>query len=148
MRYYDYDSFKADTLTLVAQIRAYDPDALLPIARGGLTLSHAIAHALDIRAVLPINAILYEKEQKGDSCDVFNVPDLKEYERILILDDIVDSGETLKRVQECLFSRYSDKRFKTASLFYKRTAAVLPEFSVHEATQWIDFFWERDFLTK
>jgi len=35
--------------------------------------------------------------------------------------------------------------FKTATLFYKRTSVHQPDFTVNEALDWIDFFWERDF---
>jgi xanthine phosphoribosyltransferase len=34
--------------------------------------------------------------------------------------------------------------FKLASLFYKKTALVQPDFTVKEAPHWIDFFWEAD----
>lgn len=146
MQYYDYETFKHDTRALAEKIASLNPDALLPIARGGLTLAHAIAHALDIRAVLPINAILYEKEHKGDVCTLFNLPDLTDYERIVILDDIVDSGETLQSVLTCLTPQYTTKTFYSAALFYKRSAVIAPDLYQHETTQWIDFFWERDFI--
>jgi len=118
----------------------------LAIARGGLTLSHAYAQEVDNRRLFAINSILYEKDQKGQSCEIFNMPSLKEAKRVLILDDIVDSGQTISEILTLLRKCFPEVEFKVASLFYKPTAIIQPDYSVHEATEWIEFFWEKDFL--
>jgi xanthine phosphoribosyltransferase len=38
--------------------------------------------------------------------------------------------------------------FKTASLFYKKSARIAPDWHVHEADKWIDFFWSVDLNRK
>ena len=47
--YYGYDEFAKDTQKLVDKCRGYEPDVLLAVARGGMTLSHLMAQALDMR---------------------------------------------------------------------------------------------------
>ena len=146
MKYYAYDEFVKDTKELVRLCRDYQPDTLLAIARGGLTLGHAFAHATHNRRLFTINSILYEGDKKGSSCEIFNIPELKGAKKVLILDDIIDSGQTVKEVLELLKSSFPELEFKTASLFYKSSAVIQPDFSIHEAKEWIGFFWEKDFV--
>ncbi len=146
MKYYAYEEFVHDTRKLVALSKGFEADTLLAIARGGLTLGHAYAHAVDNRRLFAINSILYEKDKKGASCEIFNAPELKGAQKVLLLDDIVDSGQTIKEVLSLLKQCYPDIEFKIASLFYKPTAVIQPDFYVHEAKEWIEFFWEKDFL--
>ena len=146
MKYYSYEEFVIDTKRLVELSKDFKADSLLAIARGGLTLGHAYAHAVDNRRLFAINSVLYEGEQKSDSCEIFNIPQLREAKKVLILDDIVDSGQTVKEVLALLQNCFPKIEFKIASLFYKPTALVQPDFCVHEAKEWIEFFWEKDFV--
>jgi len=146
MKYYAYEEFVKDTKKLVELSAGFEADTLLAIARGGLTLGHAYAHAVDNRRLFAINSILYEKDKRAQTCEIFNMPELRDAKKVLLLDDIVDSGQTIKEVLALLQESYPYVEFKIASLFYKPTAAIQPDFSVHEAKDWIEFFWEKDFL--
>ena len=142
--YYDYSSFKKDTQVLVDKSKDFEPDVLLALARGGLTLGHFMAQALNIRNLFTLNSIHYEGELKLDSFDIFNVPNLSFAKKVLIVDDIIDSGETMVEVLKVLKDKFPDVEFKIATLFYKQTALLKPDFYVKEANEWIDFFWEVD----
>jgi xanthine phosphoribosyltransferase len=142
--YYGYDLFINDTQILVDKSRDFKPEILLAVARGGLTLSHLMAQAFNIRDLYTLNSIHYDGEKKLDSFDVFNIPDLSWANRVLIIDDIVDSGETMKEILFILKEKFPNIEFKIATLFYKNTALIKPDFSVREANEWIDFFWEVD----
>ncbi len=142
--YYSYELFKNDTQILVDKCKIFEPDILLAVARGGLTLSHLMAQALDIRNLFTLNSIHYEGEQKLDTFNIFNIPDLSNAKKVLIIDDIVDSGETMQQILIILNNKYPNIEFKIATLFYKSTALIKPDFSVREANEWIDFFWEVD----
>jgi len=144
--YYSYETFVNDVKSLVEKTGDFQPEALLAIARGGLTLAHAFALATDNRNLFSVNSVLYDGEVKRSHAKLTNIPDLSGMKRVLILDDIVDSGETLKGVLNVLHERYPDIDFKSASLFYKRSSDIQPDYTLHEATEWIDFFWEKDFL--
>ncbi len=144
--YYSYETFVNDVKSLVDKTADFQPEALLAIARGGLTLAHAFALATDNRNLFSVNSVLYDGEVKRSHAKLTNIPDLSGMKRVLILDDIVDSGETLKGVLNVLHERYPDIDFKSASLFYKQSSDIQPDYTLHEATEWIDFFWEKDFL--
>ena len=62
----------------------------------------------------------------------------------LIVYDIVDSGETMREIIKVICHKFPDTEFKLATIFYKPSAVIQPDFAVKEATKWIDFFWEVD----
>lgn len=146
--YYPYEMFVEDVKKLAVLTKEFNPDGLLAIARGGLTLTHAYAQATDNRNLFTINSILYDGEVKRSHPKLLNLPELDCCKRVLILDDIVDSGETLKAVLTVLQERYPNIDFKSAVLYSKPNALIEPDISLHHAEGWIDFFWEKDFLVE
>ena len=82
--------------------------------------------------------------QKLKTVKVFNLPNLKESKRVLIVDDIVDSGDTLVEVMKMLNVRYPKITFYTATIFYKKNAKITPTWYVKVPQGWIDFFWTED----
>ena len=83
-----------------------------------------------------------------DSVKIFNIPELNEAKNVLIVDDIVDSGDTIVEVLKVLRKRYPHITFKVASLFYKKSAKIAPDWYVQEADMWIEFFWSVDLSRK
>jgi len=141
--YYGYETFLADTKQLTKKIE-WEFDAVIAIARGGLSLAQLLGEYYDLRAVYSINTIGYNDTQKLDSVKVFNLPQLQDARSVLIVDDIVDSGDTLVEVLKALDEAYPHVTFKTASLFYKKSAKIAPNWYVKESTEWIDFYWTVD----
>jgi xanthine phosphoribosyltransferase len=142
--YYSYELFVKDTQILVDKCRDFEPEILLAVARGGLTLSHLMAQAMNMRNLFTLNSIHYEGELKLDTFNIFNIPDVSYAKRVLIVDDIVDSGETMREILKVLNEKFPKVEFKLATLFYKNTAVLKPDYCVREANEWIDFFWEVD----
>lgn len=143
MTFYSYDEFKQDVAFLAKEIQKnFQPDALVAIARGGMTLGHSLAIALNTRNLFTLNSIHYEDTKKLDTIEIFNIPDLSKYKKILLIDDIVDSGESLSEIMRILREKFPYIEFKIATIFYKKTALLEPEFKVKEAKEWIRFHWE------
>ncbi len=148
MKYYGYDDFKNDTLQLLAEVQPFQPEVIVGIARGGLTLAHAMSEGLSIREVQTIRTELYDATHKRESLSIFGGCDLKDHKRVLVVDDIADSGETLQAVMQNLESEFREITFRSATLFYKKSSVYKPHFWVNEADEWIDFFWESDFKSQ
>jgi xanthine phosphoribosyltransferase len=146
MKYYGYEKFNSDTKKLLQQLKEFKPEAIVAIARGGLTLSHCMAEGLDIRDVHSLRTELYDDTQKRESISVFNTCKFSSsIKKVIVVDDISDSGDTLKAVMDDLKSNNPNLEFKVATLFYKQTSIYEPDFWINEAHDWIEFFWERDF---
>ena len=143
MIFYSYDEFAVDAKKMAKQIKdQFDPEVILAVARGGLTLGHSLAVALENRNLFTLNSIHYEDTNKLDTIQIFNVPDLSKYTKILLVDDIIDSGESMVEIKRELLKRYPNLDIKIATVFYKEKALLLPEFKVKEAHDWVEFFWD------
>lgn len=138
--YYDCQTFVADGISLAKKID-WSFDTIVPIARGGLSLGHLMGEYFDMREVYAVNTVGYEDTEKLEHVKVFNIPDLQNSKHILVLDDIVDTGDTLIEVLNLLQEKYPEAIFKSAALFYKKSAKIAPDWYVKEAVNWIDFFW-------
>ena len=145
MKYYSYEDFKKDTNTLIKRVNGSEFDSIVAIARGGMTLSHAVAEGLDIRDVQSIRTELYDSTCKRDELSIFGECNLQNKKRVLVLDDIADSGDTLKAVMSHLKNEYKDIEFISGTLFYKKTSNYEPDYWISEAKEWIEFFWDKDF---
>lgn len=143
MIFYSYDEFAVDVKKMAKDIKdEFDPEVILAVARGGLTLGHSLAVALENRNLFTLNSIHYEDTNKLDTINIFNVPDLSRYTKILLVDDIIDSGESMVEIKRELLKRYPNLDIKIATVFYKEKALLLPEFKVKEAHDWVEFFWD------
>ena len=143
MIFYSYDEFAVDAKKMAKQIKdEFDPEVILAVARGGLTLGHSLAVAREKRNLFTLNSIHYEDTNKLDTIQIFNVPDLSRYTKILLVDDIIDSGESMVEIKRELLKRYPNLDIKIATVFYKEKALLLPEFKVKEAHDWVEFFWD------
>lgn len=146
MKYYSYEEFLQDLKDLYNKIdnEIGKPDAIIAIARGGLTMAHLLALRWDLREVYTLNAISYQGDKQGELV-VKNIPSIPEgFEKVLIVDEIVDSGKSLIKIVETLKSLNPAVNFYTSAIFQKPTAIFQADFSIKEPDDWIDFFWEKD----
>lgn len=142
MYYYSYEEFQRDFIPFASEIKEkFNPEVLLAIARGGMTLGHFLAEGLENRNLFSLNSIHYEDTQKLDTFKIFNIPDLSAYKKVLLVDDIIDSGETMMEIKKILMQKYPHLELQVASVFYKSSALLVPEFYIKEAKEWIEFFW-------
>jgi xanthine phosphoribosyltransferase len=146
-RYYRYEEFVKDVHTLVQKVqnKGVQIDTIVALARGGVTLAHALSEALELRDLQTIQTQLYDGEKKRNNITIKNSTQLCSNTTVLVVDDIADSGETLLRVMKQLHQLHPDVRFITATLFYKKSSVFTPDIWIHEANEWIEFFWENDF---
>ena len=78
--------------------------------------------------------------------DVVN--NLRKAERVLVVDDVVDSGTTMEAICAYFAQCHIEADVKIASVFYKpNTASMKPHYYVHQTDQWIVFPHELDGLT-
>lgn len=123
-------------------------DRIIVIAKGGLTWSRVLADYLMIPDIETIRVRLYRGIGK-----TFKKPqilqDIKaniEGERILLFDDVADSGQTLEFVEK-LLKKQGAKSIDTAALFYKPASKTIPNFYDHQTDAWIVFPHElREFI--
>jgi len=139
---YYFDELDSDIATLAEKCAEFEPDAILAVARGGLMPSQLLAYRLHVRYIQSIQAISYDNDKQRDKLILHDSTDLSAFSKVLIVDDIVDSGDTLEALLLHVKRRYPQIEFKFASIFYKPTASLQPDFTCKEAKEWINFFWD------
>lgn len=146
MKYYPYEEFLKDARALFAKVdgKIGKPDAIIAIARGGLTLAHMLSLRWNLREVYTLNAISYDGNQQKELI-IKNIPKIEpRIKKILIVDEIIDSGKSLSKIVKILKEDNSRVDFFTAVIFQKENVAFEADFFIKEPGDWIDFFWERD----
>lgn len=144
MRKYGYDEFAKDMKALGAKVADFEAEGILFIARGGTTMAHFLAMNTGIRKMYAVNTRSYEGQKKLGAPMVDELPSLTGASKIMVADEIVDTGETLKVVVEKLKAAYPKVEFKTVSLFQRESAVIKADYYLHLTDEWVEFFWEKD----
>src|ERR671939_856909 len=92
----------------------YRPDMVLAVARGGLLVAGALGYALGVKNTFTMNVEFYTGVDERLEMPMIlpPVPDLVDFAetRVLIADDVADTGETLKAVHEFLAGKVAEVR--------------------------------------
>ena len=140
-----WDMFGAATREIARMVvdAGYEPDMVLAIARGGLLIGGAIGYALSIKNVYTMNVEFYTGVD--ERLDVPRIlppaPDFVDlsHGRILIVDDVADTGHTLASVQEFVAGKVGEVR--TAVLYEKSHSVVKCDYVWCRTDRWINFPW-------
>ncbi|WP_101256099.1 phosphoribosyltransferase [Streptomyces barkulensis] len=121
----------------------YEPDMILSIARGGLFVAGGLGYALDVKNLHVMNVEFYTGvgttlEMPVMLPPVPNVVDLSE-KRVLVADDVADSGRTLKLVHDFCAEHVAEVR--SAVVYEKPRSLVKCEYVWKRTDRWIDFPW-------
>ena len=121
----------------------YRPDIVLAIARGGLLVAGAISYALGVKNTFTMNVEFYTGiDERLDMPMILPpVPDLVDFAetKVLIADDVADTGATLKLVQEFCEGKVAEVR--CAVLYEKPRSTVKCEYVWRRTDHWITFPW-------
>ena len=121
----------------------YDPDMILSIARGGLLVGAALGYALSVKNVYTMNVEYYTgvDERLEVPRILPPAPDFVDLQdaRILIADDVADTGHTLESVEEFCAGKVGEVR--VAVLYEKSRSLVKSDYVWRRTDRWIDFPW-------
>jgi hypoxanthine phosphoribosyltransferase len=138
----------AGTRYLAEQIAAdgWQPDIILDIARGGLLVAGAVAYALGVKNTFTMNIEFYTGVDERLEMPMIlpPAPDLVELgeARVLVADDVADTGQTLVLVKEFLAEKVHEVR--VAVLYEKPPSIVACEYVWQRTDRWIIFPWSAD----
>jgi hypoxanthine phosphoribosyltransferase len=119
------------------------PDVVVAIARGGLLLAGSVAYALGIKACGALNVEFYTGIGERLPEPVVLPPMLDEAslgtKKVLLVDDVSDSGRTLALVTKRLEATGAEVR--TVCLYTKPQTVLEPHFFWRRTDRWINFPW-------
>ena len=141
----EWDQFGEASRALAAQVwrSGFEPEIIVCVARGGLIPAGAIAYALDLKSLLVLNVEFYTGigTTLPDPRLIDPVPahhGLRD-KRVLIVDDVADSGRTLQFVYD-ICGEYTDQ-IRVAVLYQKPTSVIDCDFVWKPTSEWIAFPW-------
>jgi hypoxanthine phosphoribosyltransferase len=121
----------------------YRPDLILAVARGGLLPAGAVSYALDVKNLHLVNVEFYTGVDERLDMPVMLPPVPRTVglsgATVLIVDDVADTGATLKLVRDFCETHVADVR--CAVIYEKPHSEVKCEYVWHRTDKWINFPW-------
>lgn len=124
----------------------YEPDMILAIARGGLFVAGSLGYALGVKNLYVMNVEYYTGVDERLDVPVMLPPyvDFVETDaaRILVADDVADTGHTLELVRDFCGKNVAEVR--TAVLYEKSHSVVKCDYTWKHTDLWINFPWSKE----
>jgi len=123
---------------------SFNPDCLIGMGRGGLWVVRVLSDYFNNPNVF----IIRTKYYKGIESTKRKLEILQNVEKklivgkkILIVDDVADTGVSMSKVLELIKNKGASKA-RTAALHYKPWSKIKPDYFVEQTEKWIIYPWE------
>ena len=121
----------------------FRPDIIVAVSRGGFDPARILSDELNIRSLASLQVIYYaginERNDKPQVKYPLNA-DISGL-NVLVVDDVADSGNSLKVVKEYIDS-LGPREVKMATLHHKPWSSFEPDFYAESVDKWIIYPWE------
>lgn len=121
----------------------FRPDIIVAVSRGGFDPARILSDELNIRSLASLQVIYYaginERNDKPQVKYPLNA-DISGL-NVLVVDDVADSGNSLKVVKEYIDS-LGPREVKMATLHHKPWSTFEPDFYAESVDKWIIYPWE------
>lgn len=121
----------------------FRPDLVLAIARGGLFVAGALGYALDVKNLHVMNVEFYTGVDERLDMPVMLPPVPEPVDlagaRVLVADDVADTGATLALVKDYCAAHVAEVR--CAVVYEKPASTVHSDYVWRRTDRWIDFPW-------
>lgn len=149
---YTFPEFRDGIQTIAKQIQdsGFAPDYLVGIVRGGSVPAVYLSHKLKIPVVM-VAWNTRDSTEFGKESITWIPEDLLKGKRVIIVDDIVDGGHTIKELledwQKSVVEPVPQENIRVAAMWYNTTQDVAVDFyhktiDRNEDPRWIIFDWE------
>jgi uncharacterized protein len=141
-----WEMFGQATQQLAREVTSdgYRPDIILAIARGGLFTAGAMGYALGVKLLHVVNVEFYTGRDERLEMPVMlpPVPDASFFEgaRVLICDDVADTGATIALTREFCEKHVAEVR--SAVVYQKPRSSVTCDYTWRHTSKWIRFPWD------
>ena len=133
-------------LNLADKVRKNDfkPDIIIGVSRGGWPPARVMSDLLENPNLANVATEFYVgvAETKGKPVITQPVSVSVKSKKVLVVDDVADTGESLRLVQSHLKEQGATE-VKIATIYYKPWSVTIPDYYKKETNSWIIFPWER-----
>jgi uncharacterized protein len=136
-----YEMLLAQALRL--RQNRWQPDLIVAVCRGGLVPARILADLTETLSVATLQIKYYVGiAQTGKEPELLQgLGQRLDGKKVLLVDDIADSGETLKLAMQHLLVQGA-KEVKTATLYMKTQSVTVPDFYEKITANWVVFPWD------
>jgi hypoxanthine phosphoribosyltransferase len=120
------------------------PDAIVAILTGGLIPAKLISDLLDVKIIRYVEIKFYKGVRTTETQPLLKgiYIDSLERKKVLIVDDVADTGTTLDVVEK-LVRFFNPNEVKTATLYVKPWSKKYPKYYNLIVDKWIIFPWDK-----
>jgi hypoxanthine phosphoribosyltransferase len=133
-------------LNLAERIRRdrFKPDVIVGVSRGGWPPARVLSDLLGNPNVANVKAEFYVgvAKTRGEPALTQPVSVPVEGKKVLLVDEVADTGKSLKLVRDHLTEQKATE-VKIATVYHKPWSVVKPDYYERETDCWIVFPWER-----
>jgi hypoxanthine phosphoribosyltransferase len=144
-KYVDWNQVYSLCLQIYRRIREknFVPDIIVGVARGGWVPARIIADFFITRHTANVKVEFYQDlfETEEHASITQPVSGQPRWKNVLVVDDIADSGDSLKTTVEHLH-HYKVAQLQTACLHVKPWTNPLPDFYIESTKAWVIYPWE------
>lgn len=122
----------------------YEPDVIVGISRGGWIPARIMADLLENPKLANVATEYYlgVAETKQEPSLTHPVSLSVADKKVLVVDDVADTGESLKLVSAHLKEQGASE-IRIATIYYKPWSATIPQYYAKETCLWIIYPWEQ-----
>jgi len=133
-------------LNLTNKIRKdkFKSDIIVGVSRGGWAPGRIMSDLLENTHIANVRTEFYKgvAETKGEPIITQPVSMPVKGKKLLVVDDVADTGRSLRKVQLHLLEQGATD-VRIATIYYKPWSVTLPNYYEKETRKWIIFPWER-----
>ena len=144
--YYSHNDFQQDIIKLTSDIitSGFEFDYIVGIVRGGAIPAVCLSHSLGIPMRVVSWSTFHKDQMREHALDI--AEDICDGKRILLVDDILDSGRTMQELLDDWDCKQDN--LKLAVLLHNTDQPIVPDFFGRrfrraKSPDWIDFWWEQ-----
>ena len=121
---------------------SFKPDVIIAVSRGGWLPARVLADLLDTGlGNVSVEFYLGVAETRKAPVLTQSASVAVEGKKVLVVDDVADSGESLKLVKAHVLQQGATEA-RVATVYYKPWSRVKPDFYAQETRRWVVFPWE------
>jgi len=132
-------------LRLAQEIKkdSFKPDIIVGVSRGGWPPARVLSDLLNNPNLANVKVEFYlgVAETKGEPTITQPVSVNVAGKKVLIVDEVADTGKSLKLIKEHL-AKEGATEVKVATIYYKPWSIITPDYYARETSHWIVFPWE------
>lgn len=132
-------------LDLAERIRKdrFKPDIIVGVSRGGWPPARVLSDLLENPNLANVRAEFYISvaETKGEPTLTQPVSAPVNGKRVLIVDEVADTGKSLQLVKEHIIQQGA-REARIVTVYYKPWSTIKPDYYAKETSRWIVFPWE------